>query len=337
MEAGNLVALGKEVKSAQKKLQVGFTAPVKSCYEAGLDGFWLHRYLTAQEIANVVVDSSSIPVNRRAKRAKTDRLDVRQLLAMLIRYHSGEDHVWKVVHVPSVAAEDQRHLHRQLLTCKKDRTRHSNRIYGVLATYGVKLKVGADFLAELDAVRQWNGEPLPPGLQARVRREYALLQYVRQQIRELEAQRRALIATGDTAALQQVRALMRLRAIGENGAWLLVMEFFAWRKFRNRREVGGLAGLTPMPYQSGSSYQEQGISKAGSRRVRAMMIELAWSWLRYQPDSELSRWYRERFDGGGKRMRKVGIVALARKLLIALWRYLETGVVPAGARLKPVQ
>lgn len=336
IEAGDLVALGKEIHAAQEKLGVGFEAPIKSCYEAGLDGFWLHRYLTAQGIENVVVDSSSITVSRRAKHAKTDSLDVRKLVTMLIHYHSGETSVWKVVHVPSVEEEDQRHLHRELVACRKDRNRHSNRIYGVLKTQGIELKLGADFLEELAAAQQWDKEPLPPGLVARVSREYAMWCYAKQQIRELEAERHELIATGETREMQQVRQLLHMRAIGETSAWLLVMEFFGWREFHNRREVGALAGLTGTPYQSGDSYREQGISKAGNRFVRALMIELSWAWLRYQPDSELTQWYREKFDRGGAAMRKKGIAALARKLLIALWRYLEKGVVPAGARLKPV-
>ena len=336
IDAGDLVALGEEIRHALEKFGLRPGIAIRSCYEAGLDGFWLHRYLSAQGIANVVVDSSSIEVDRRAKRAKTDRLDVRKLVTMLLRYHNGEAHVWKVVHVPSEQAEDQRHLHRQLLAFKRDRLRHSNRIWGALASHGVRLELGADFLEGLATARQWNGTALPPGLQARLRREYAQLEFVREQIQELEAERATQIASADTAEMTQVRQLLNLRGIGENSAWLLVMEFFAWREFRNRRELGGLAGLAPMPYQSGDSSREQGISKAGNRRVRTLMIELGWCWLRYQPDSELTQWYREHFDAGGKRLHKVGIVALARKLLVALWRYLESGVVPAGAQLKPV-
>ena len=311
-------------------------AAILSCYEAGLDGFWLHRHLTAQGITNVIVDSSSIEVDRRAKRAKTDRLDVRKLVTMLIRYHNGEAHVWRVVHVPSELAEDQRHLHRQLLSFKRDQRRYANRIYGVLASQGVHLKIGADFLERIAEAHQWNGEPLPEGLQARVHREYEALQSVTQQIQELQAARTQQIRTATTAEMTQVRKLLALRGIGENSAWLLVMEFFGWREFRNRRELGALAGLTPMPYQSGNSYHEQGISKAGNRHVRRMMIEIAWCWLRFQPDSALTQWYRERYAAGGKRMHRIGVVALARKLLIALWRFLEQGEVPTGAQLKPV-
>jgi len=334
IEARDLVALEWEIGLAKKRFGLPETALVRSCYEAGRDGFWLHRYLDAVSVENVVVDSSSIEVNRRARRAKTDRLDVGKLLSMLMRYHSGEKKVWSVVHVPSVEAEDKRHLHRQLWTLKVNRTRHISRIEGLLASQGVCMTVGADFLERLETARLWDGRPLPPGLRVRLQREYRALQFVKQQIQELEAERTELIRTSGDPSVEKVRRLMKLRAIGENSSWLFVMEFFGWRQFRNRREVGGLAGLAATPYQSGEEAREQGISKAGSCSVRAMAIEIAWCWLRYQPDSELTHWYRENFGHGGKRLRKVGIVALARKLLVALWRYLETGVIPAGAQLK---
>jgi transposase len=335
VDAGDLLALRQEVETAKRRFGLAVDAPVKSCYEAGRDGFWLHRYLLEQEIENLVVDSSSIEVDRRAKRAKTDRIDVGKLLNMLIRYHNGEEKVWRVVHVPSVEAEDMRHLHRQLRTLKVDRTRYICCIKGLLATQGLSVPIHVEFLDTLAAARLWDGSLLPPGLRARVEREYASLRYVEQQIKELETERDELLETSKHPSIEKVRQLMRLRAIGPNSAWLFVMEFFGWRQFRNRREVGGLSGLTPTPHQSGEESREQGISKAGNRPVRAMAIEIAWCWLRYQPDSELSLWFYKNFGHGGKRMRKVGIVALARKLLVALWRYLETGEIPAGAQLKP--
>jgi transposase len=335
IEAGDLAALEDEVRLAKRRFQLPESTCVKSCYEAGRDGFWLHRYLVGKQIRNLIVDSSSIEVNRRARRAKTDRLDATQLVRMLIRYYDGETQVWSVVQVPSIEDEDMRHLHRQLCALQVARTRHMGRIGGLLATQGVDIPIHADLLETLSAVRLWDGSPLPAGLCARVEREYVALQFVRQQIKDLVAERKRLIETSDHASVVKVRQLLKLRAIGPNSAWLFVMEFFAWRQFHNRRQVGGLAGLTPTPYQSGAESREQGISKAGNRRVRAMAIEIAWCWLRYQPNSELSRWYHDRFGHGGKRMRKVGIVALARKLLVALWRYLETGEIPAGAELKP--
>jgi transposase len=328
------VALQQEIEVAKRRFCLAADAPVKSCYEAGRDGFWLHRYLLAERVYNLVVDSSSIQVDRRAKRAKTDRIDVEKLLNMLIRYYNGEQKVWSVVQVPSVEAEDKRHLHRQLSKCKVDRTRHIGRIKGLLVTQGLDLPIHLDFLDRLEAARLWDGSQLPPGLRTRVEREYARLRYVEQHIRELEAERDELVETSDDPSVVKVRQLMKLRGIGPNSAWLFVMEFFGWRQFRNRREVGGLAGLSPTPYQSGDEWREQGISKAGNRGVRAMAIEIAWCWLRYQADSELSRWFYEKF-GHSKRTRKIGIVALARKLLIALWRYLEMGEIPAGACLKP--
>jgi transposase len=334
IDAGDLLALQQEIEVAKKRFHLQTDISVKSCYEAGRDGFWIHRYLLEERIENLVVDSSSINVDRRAKRAKTDRIDVEKLLNMLIRYYNGEQKVWSVVQVPSVEAEDKRHLHRQLSRYKVDRTRYICRIKGLLATQGLNLPIHLDFLDKLEAVRLWDGSRLPPGLRARVEREYASLRYVEQHIRELEAERDELIETSSDPAVVKVRHLMKLRAIGPNSAWLFVMEFFGWREFRNRREVGGLAGLSPTPYQSGGEWREQGISKAGNCDVRAMAIEIAWCWLRYQPDSELAIWFRDKF-GHSKRTCKIGIVALARKLLIALWHYLETGEVPAGACLKP--
>jgi transposase len=332
--AGDRVALREEICWAKKRFGLPETVPVMSCYEAGRDGFWLHRHLLEEGIENLVVDSASIEVSRRKKRAKTDRIDLGKLLTMLIRYDHGEKKVWSVVRVPSEEAEDHRHLHRQLKALKGERARHSNRIKGLLVGQGIRIPVGVNFLEELDKVRLWNGAVLPPGLRARLEREYACLQFVDQQIKELEKERQELLRTSNDRDVEQVRQLLRLRGIGDNSAWLFVMEFFGWRDFQNRREVGRLAGLTPTPYQSGDEAREQGIDKAGNSSVRTMAIEVAWGWQRYQPESKLSLWYQERFGHGSKRLRKIGIVALARKLLIALWRYLELGEIPAGAQLK---
>ena len=334
VEAGDLMSVREEIRAAKKRFGLAKTAAVKCCYEAGRDGFWLHRCLLSEGVENIVVDSASIEVSRRSKRAKTDDLDVEKLLMMLIRYHHGEKKMWSVVHVPSLEAEDRRHLHRQLVSLKRDRTRHINRIKGLLASQGLRLSVGAKFLKGLDTVYLWDGSPLPSGLRARLEREYAGLRFVGQQIGELEAERREEICSSTDPIVEKVRNLINLRGIGENSAWLFVMEFFGWREFRNRRQVGGLAGLTPTPYQSGGEMREQGISKAGNRLIRAMAIEIAWGWLRYQPDSELTHWFYQRFGHGSKRLRKIGIVAMARKLLIALWHYLETGEIPPGAQLK---
>ena len=334
MDACNQAHLLQEVAQAKKRFGLPDTAPVVSCYEAGREGFWLHRFLQAQGITNYVVDSSSIEVNRRKRRAKSDGLDVRKLVSMLIRYTHGERHVWRVVHVPSVDAEDQRHLHRDLETLKQERASTTTRIKSLLSSQGVRLTSLSKLPEQLEVLRLWDGSPLPRGLCRRVLRVYAHHQFLSQQIAALEAERRVLLQTSQEAALEKVRQLMHLRGIGINGAWLLVMEFFGWRAFKNRREVGGLAGVTPTPYHSGASAREQGITKAGNRHVRWMTMELAWSWVRYQPESALSCWFRERFGGGGKRLRRIGIVAVARKLLIALWRFIEMGVLPEGAVLK---
>jgi transposase len=323
-----------EVAQAKKRFGLPDTAPVVSCYEAGREGFWLHRFLQAQGITNHVVDSSSIEVNRRKRRAKSDGLDVRKLLSMLMRYADGARDVWRVVHVPTVDAEDHRHLHRDLETLKQERASTTTRIKGLLSSQGIRLTSLSQFPEQLDGLRLWDGSPIPSGLRRRLLRVYAHHEFLSQQIAALEAERRALLHSAQEASIEKVRQLMHLKGIGINGAWLLVMEFFGWRALKNRREVGGLAGLTPTPYQSGESARDQGITKSGNRHVRWMTMELAWSWVRYQPESALSCWFRERFGGGGKRLRRIGIVAVARKLLIALWRFLETGVLPAGAELK---
>jgi len=332
--ARDLAALMGEVVRAKARFGLAPATPVVSCYEAGRDGFWLHRFLASRGITNHVVDSASIEVNRRRRRAKSDRLDVGKLVSQLVRYRAGERTVWRVVHVPPEAAEDGRQAHRELLTLKRDRGRVTNRIKGLLATQGVVVEVWAGFPAVVATVRRWDGGPLPPALQRRLAREWAKVALLTEQIQAVEAARRETLRAATDPVVEQVRQLLQLRGIGEHSAWLYVLEFFGWRGFRNRREVGGLAGLTPTPYQSGDQRREQGIGKAGNRYIRAMAIEIAWGWLRFQPESELSRWYAARFGSGNSRIRRIGIVAVARRLLVELWRYLETGAVPAGAVLK---
>ena len=334
MPAGNLVDLQREIELARKRFGLAETARVMSCYEAGRDGFWLHRYLVEAGVENLVVDSSSIEVNRRFRRAKTDGMDVAKLLDQRMRYERGEKKVWHVVRVPGLEAEDRRQFHRELEDLKVERTQHTNRIKGLLASQGVRLEIGASFLERLKAVRLWDGRPIPEGLKARLEGEYERWQFIQGQIHELEAQRVEVIRRSADPEVEKVRQLLRLKGIGLNSAWVNTMEFFSWREFRNGKEVGGLAGLTPTPYQSGDSSRERGMSKAGNRHVRALAIEIAWGWLRYQPESELSQWYQRRFGDGSSRVRRIGIVALARKLLVAQWRYLETGLIPQGAVLK---
>jgi transposase len=335
MPARNLVGLQHEIELAKARFGLPRDAGVLSCYEAGRDGFWLHRFLEASGVNNLVVDSASIEVNRRFRRVKTDRLDVGKLLTMLVRYQQGEPKVWSVVHVPSVVEEDQRQLHRELMALKREQTHHINRLKGILASQGVVLEVKADFLEPLEAVHLWDGSSIPAGLQILLEREHQRLELVRAQVHQIGVTRKELLQSSSDPVLEQVRRLLQLKGIGVNSAWIYVMEFFAWRAFRNRRELGSLSGLAPTPYASGESAKERGISKAGNRPVRAMAIEIAWSWLRNQPESQLRRWYQRRFAKGSSRVRRIGIVALARKLLIALWRYVEEGVLPEGAQLKP--
>jgi len=335
LAAGDLTGLMLEIRRAKDRFGLLESSRVLSCYEAGRDGFWLHRFLMLEGIVNEVVDSSSIEVNRRARRVKTDRVDVEKLLSLLFRFHHGEKKVFGVAHAPTPGQEDARHWSRELESLKQERTAHTNRLKSLLASVGARVKVGKDFLQHLAQVKQWNGESLLPSLRERLRREGERLALLESQIREVERARREEESQLRSPSAEKVRQLKKLKGIGDNSAWAFVVEFFGWRQFRNRREVGCLAGLTPMPYQSGHSInQEQGISKAGNRRIRTMAIEIAWGWLRFQPQSQLTLWFKERYGSGNRRSRRVGIVALARKLLIALWRYLDQGVHPDGAVLK---
>jgi transposase len=336
--ARNLEQLYEEIEKAQVRFKVKGDVRILSCYEAGRDGFWLHRYLLSCGIENVVVDSSSLEVNRRKRRAKTDRIDARKLLQMLMRYHGGERKLWSVVNVPSVEAEDGRNLNRELEVLKKERTMHRNRIRGLLIQQGLEVRnpSAKKFLQEVEALRSWDAEQLPEDLKARIVREYERLRMVEEQIKILKKERERRVQSADKSSYRQVAQLRTLYGIGVTSSWDFVMEMFGWREFRNRREVGAFPGLTPTPYDSGGSQREQGISKAGRGRIRALSIQIAWSWLRFQPQSKLSRWFWHRFGHGGKRMRRIGIVAVARRLLIDLWRYLEYGLIPEGARTRAV-
>jgi transposase len=328
-------AVLRQIEAMKERLGLAASCRVVSCYEAGRDGFWLHRFLVAHEIENLVVDSSSIEVSRRSRRAKTDRLDGESLLDLLLRHRAGsQKRVFSTVRVPTVEQEDRRHLHRELCSAKQDRTRVTNRMKGLLANQGLTLDWKRDVPQQLASLRRWDGSPLPEGLRARLGREWERVVFYTALIERLEAERREILQRGQDPVLQKVHQLNLLRGIGTNSAWLYAMELFGWREFRNRKQVGAIVGLTPTPHTSGTQERERGMSKAGNRHVRAMAIEIAWGWLRFQPRSALSQWYQRRFGSGSKRLRKIGIVALARKLLIELWRYLETGVVPEGAALK---
>jgi transposase len=328
IEARDWVALGEATERARKRFGLPESARVVSCYEAGREGFSVHRELLKRGVANRVVDSSSIEVQRRGRRKKTDRVDGEKLLKLLLREAGGERDVWRVVRVPSEAEEDARRPQRELERLGKERTAHRNRLQGLLFTQGIAMKPGRGFVERVSKLGL-GGE-----LQGELEREYARLQLVQEQIRSLEREQRERLKGAQSKAACQAAQLMKLKGLGETSGWRFATEFFAWREFRNRREVGALAGLVGTPYNSGQSEREQGISKAGNQRVRKLAIEIAWQWLRHQPESKLSVWFNQRYAQGGKRMRRVGIVAVARRLLVALWRYLEHGVMPEGAQFK---
>lgn len=324
-----------EIGAAKRRFGLPADAPVASCYEAGPDGFWVHRYLMTIGVDNVVVDSASIETSRRARRAKTDRLDVDKLLAQLVRYVASERTALRVVRVPTEADEHRRQLHRELRALITDRRRVMNRIGGLLATQGVRAKIRMDFRSQLPHIQQWDGQPLPGALSSRLEREWEKVELLSTHIKALEQARTEAVRHSSDGAVAQVRGLLELRGLGDASAWLFVMKLFAWRRFSNRRQIGAVMGLVPTPYKSGTMAREQGISKAGNRAVRTIAVQIAWVWARYQRQSALTHWYLTRFAQGGPRARRVGIVAVARRLMIDLWRYLEAGVIPEGAILKP--
>lgn len=326
---GDAPGLLSVIEKAKKRCGLSGEVKVVSCYEAGREGFWLHRWLCEHGVQNLVVDSSSIEVNRRKRRAKNDRLDVAKLYEMLCRFMRGEKRVWQVVRVPTVEEEDARRPHRELERLRGERNAHVNRICSLAVLHNVRIERQVVLEGPANGLQA----RLPAALWAEVSREWQRLKLVQEQMVELKQTIKAELE----AALKHkgpLAALLKLRSIGVKSAWVLVRELFGWRRFRNRRELAGCVGLSPTPYNSGTSSREQGISKAGNRRVRALLVELAWLWLRYQPHSALSLWFGRRFANGGKRMRRIGIVALARRLLVALWRYVEDGVIPEGAQLK---
>jgi transposase len=335
IDAGHWVSLIAEIEHAREKLGCSPGCRVVSCYEAGRDGFWIHRALLEAGIENYVLDSASIEVSRRRKKVKTDRVDVVALLRLLMRYVNGEKEALHAIRVPTVEEEDQRRLNRERDRLIKERGAHSARIKSLLKLHGISLGKIGDLPALLPSARALVvGYELPADLRRELEREYERYELVDQQIKGLEKLQIQRAEDLDKPAMQQITQLMGLKGVGWQSSWILNMEFFLWRDFRNSKQLGSCAGLTPTPYDSGDSTREQGISKAGNKRIRRLMVELSWLWLRYQPDSALSQWFERRFGQGGKRMRRIGIVALARKLLIALWRYLEHGVLPEGAVLK---
>jgi transposase len=307
---------------------------VVSCYEAGYDMFWLHRWLEAQGVDNHVLDPGSLEVSRRARRAKTDRIDAVKMLRALRAYLGGDRKACSVVRVPSIAEEDAKRVHRERERLIRERGAHTNRLYALLRGQGVRgaSPLARDFVARLKDLRSGDGHALAPALIAELVREQARLRLIVDQLAALEQERRAALRS-PAPATAQIEQLAKLKGIGEIGAQLLVGEVF-YRDFANRRQLGSYFGLTGSPFQSGRTQREQGIDKAGNHRARALAVELAWLWLRHQPDSALSRWFRDRVGRQTGRVRKIAVVALARKLMVALWRFLATGLVPTGAALK---
>lgn len=332
---GEGAVVQRALTEAKRRFGLGADAAVRSCYEAGRDGFWPHRFLMTLGVMNVVVDSSSIEVSRRARRAKTDRLDGEKLLRLLLRHWGGERDMWQVVHVPVPAIEDARHGSRGLTALQAERTRYRNRIHSLLALHGVgRLRLDARVPERLAALCDWAGAPLPPGVQTRILVTWRLLQAVeaeRQRARRGERQQVRVPAA--TPARTVAQRLARVRGVAARSATILADELFT-RGVRNRREVGALTGLVSAPYRSGTIARDQGLARSGLPAVRRVAVEIAWAWVRYQPTSTLAQWYRRRFGTGGAVTRRIGIVALARRVIVALWRYIEHGIVPEGALLK---
>jgi transposase len=326
---GLLALLGRVREQAERAL--GTPVRVVSCYEAGRDGFWLHRVLCGAGIENRVIDPTSLLVDRRARRVKTDRLDAEALLRALMAWHRGEPRVCATVRVPSPDEEDARRTTRERANLLKERVRHVNRVKGLLATQGVYdfEPLRPDRLERLTMLITADGRALPERLGAEVRRHLRRLALVLEMLAEVEAERDRALA----AAKGKEAVLLRLKGLGPESVAVLCAEIFH-RAFANRRGVAAYAGLAPSPFASGDTCRDQGVSKAGNPRVRRMMVELAWLWVRFQPESALSRWFTARVGAIKGRVRRIAIVALARKLLVALWRYLETGLVPTGAVLK---
>jgi transposase len=330
--AGDLAAVERAVGSGRQRFGMPGTARVMSCYEAGRDGFWIHRALIALGVENRVVDSASIEVNRRARRTKTDRIDALKLVMMLVRVCCGERRVFAEVRVPSAEAEAARHRSRERTALVQEQTRLRNQIGSWLATCGCRVTTRTrQQAAWWTGARDWAAAPLPPQVQARIARAEARLAVTAEQIATIDASQTATVRQADPGSA--LARLVQLKGIATTSASVLLDEGVVWRAFQNRRQIGGLLGFAPAKYDSGESERDQGITRAGNKRLQSVMVQLAWGWLHWQPHSALTRWYQERF-GRGKRTRKVGIVALARKLLIALWRYVTDGVLPAGALRK---
>jgi transposase len=334
-DGGALLDLLARLK-AKGERRIGTVIRVVVIQEAGLDGFWVHRLLEAAGIESHVVDPASIAVDRRHRRAKTDSIDGETLLRTLMAWTRGERRVCSMVRPPSPEEEDLRRLTRERGILVKERTQHTNRIKGLLSGQGIYEyePLAKNCLGRLDALKTGDGRRLPPRLKAEILRELDRIQVVTKQITVVERERDALVKTQTKTTPENPAAMLAsLKGIGAELSSLIWLEAL-FRHFTNRRQVASYAGLAPSPWQSGRTARDQGISKAGNRRLRHAMIELAWFWLRHQPGSALSRWYQARVGNGRGRIRRIAIVALARKLLVALWRYVTQGIVPQGAVFK---
>jgi transposase len=336
-DAGGLVDVLRKLEQ-RASAEAGVLVSVSVCFESGYDGFWLARFLADRGIDTHVLDAASFLVSRRGRRAKTDRIDVEAMAFTLKAYLAGDHSVCRTVEVPTPAAEDAKRLSRERTQLTCERTRHVNRIRGLLTLHGisdVKGLWGGAWREALEASQTGDGRPLGPFLRAEIAREFERLHLVLAHMRQLDAERRAATAAATLFRdAPKVERLVKLAGVGEIGATVLVTEVFH-RRFQNRKHLASYLGLTPSPYASGESCREQGISKAGNKPARTLLVELAWCWLRYQPGSGLAEWYRRTSGPYSTRSRKVGIVALARKLAIALWRFVEQGVIPAGAVMSP--
>ena len=337
VRSGDIAELMTHLAKLRDKVDVraGASVPIIAIQEAGLDGFWVHRVLEQVGIESHVVDAASVLTSRRRRRAKTDRIDGEALLRTLLAYKRGEPRVCAMVRAPSPEEEDRRRLCRERKTLVAERVAHVNRIKGLLFAQGISdyEPLRSDRRQRLEALRTGDGRPLPPYLKAQIGRELDRLELLLEQLKTVEAERNALLEPANDVAPVAVQALAGLRGIGPELTAMLWSECL-FRPFRNRRQIAAYAGLAPTPWQSGSMRHEQGVSKSGNPRLRSTMIQLAWLWLRHQPTSELSLWFRERVKRNGGRGKKTAIVALARKLLVALWKFSSSGVVIEGAMMK---
>ena len=344
--AGDFAKLNQEIAVAKKVFKLDPDCPVISCYEAGRDGFWVHRCLLAMGIESHIVEPASIEVNRKKRQAKTDRIDAQKIVNALMRFKAGDQLACRMNRIPDALSEDARHLNREMRTLKSEKTSHTNRIKGLLAAQGItEVAIDRTFVRRVGRMRTAEGEPVLSELRDRLFREFDRLALVVKQIRELQMRQAELLRAAAKEATAGVTErtsprhaiiaehLAQLGGIGLVTATTLSIEIFSWREIKNRRQLAALLGLVPTPHASGEEEKEQGISKSGRGELRSLMMEIAWGWLRHQPQSALTRWFQENYGAGSKRSRKVGIVALARKLLVALGKYVREGLIPDGATL----